>query len=141
MHIYGAGPEAEAIGKLKNPEIVFHGEIDRAKLHQEITKYDIGFIPLVNRIYGSVPSKIFEYTKLGLPILYYAGGEGEGLVTDYKLGWSIPVNNINFLQQFIDELSKEKLNEFPKDMVKKKADLLFDFHKQFKMFNTKIESL
>ena len=42
------------------------GEVDRNELHDLLQAYDIAFIPLTNRIYGSVPSKVFEFTRLGL---------------------------------------------------------------------------
>ncbi|MDB2463131.1 glycosyltransferase family 4 protein, partial [Algibacter sp.] len=91
FHIYGAGAEQSAVEDLiKNrPEldIVYHGEVTRQELHTVLTHYDITVIPLLNRIYGSVPSKIFEYARLGLPMLYFGGGEGENIINKYKLGW------------------------------------------------------
>src|SRR5690606_8008009 len=80
LHIYGAGPESDKIKNVKNPNIHFYGELYREDLHNELQNYDIAFIPLIKRIYGSVPSKIFEYTRLGLPVLYSAGGEGGDII-------------------------------------------------------------
>lgn len=140
LHIYGAGPEAAAIASLRNPQIIFHGEIPREQLHPEIFRYDLGFIPLVNRIYGSVPSKIFEYSKLGLPILYYAGGEGAHLVSKFKLGWVVPVNHLQELQQYISDLSFEKLNEISKIEVRDIAGKEFNFRTQFDDFVRELEA-
>ena len=51
--------------------------MERSELHKTLKRFDIAIVPLTTRIYGSVPSKIFEYGSLGFPILYFGGGEGE----------------------------------------------------------------
>ena len=141
LHLFGNGPETEKIKTLNKTNIFYHGELDRSQLHQELLNYDIGFVPLTNRIYGSVPSKIFELSRLGLPILYFAGGEGEDLVRSYKLGWIIPVNNLHSLQQFIDNLNFKKLDEYSTKQVQKKAIQSFNLTKQFGLFVEKIKAL
>lgn len=141
LHIYGAGTEAEKLQKLKRPNIHFYGEMEREALHKELQNYDIAFIPLIKRIYGSVPSKIFEYTRLGLPVLYFAGGEGGEIVNREALGWVVPVNNFEALQHFLDTVSKEKLEFFPKEEVQKNSLAAFDFKKQFEGFIISIEAI
>ena len=131
LHIYGAGPEAIAIRSVTNDQIRYHGEIDRESLHKELQQYDIAFIPLINRIYGSVPSKIFEFSMLGLPLLYFAGGEGEDIVKKNNLGWSVSVSGIDELQQFLNSLTIDKLKEFPKSQVQANAIKAFNFKAQF----------
>ena len=139
FHIYGAGPEEESIKAIQSDRIIFHGEVNRTELHRELRKYDIAFIPLINRIYGSVPSKIFEYTRIGLPVLYFAGGEGEEIVKKYGLGWTIQANNMDSLQAFFNTLTVDKLSEFSKYQVQKNSLSEFDFDSQFKEFVRKIE--
>lgn len=141
LHIYGAGPESEKLKTLNKKNIYYYGELDREDLHSEMQQYDLAFIPLINRIYGSVPSKIFEYTRLGLPLLYFAGGEGGDIVEKEFLGWVIPVNNFNELQDFINRVSLKELEQFPKEMVQKNSISAFDFNKQFEAFTTSIESI
>ena len=141
FHIYGAGPEAEKISTLKKRNIHFYGELGREDLHKELQKYDIAFIPLKKRIYGSVPSKIFEYTRLGLPILYFAGGEGEDIVNREALGWVVADNDIEALQRFISTISKEKLKSFPKEAVQKNSISAFDFKNQFEELIISIEAV
>jgi len=131
LHIYGAGPEAEQIKSLGKPHIFYYGEMEREKLHAELENHDIGFVPLANRIYGSVPSKIFELSRLGLPVLYFAGGEGENIVKENRLGWVISVNNLNELQEFIDSLSVTVLKNFSNNEVQKSAIANFNFKEQF----------
>ncbi len=141
LHIYGAGPEAEKIKLLQKKQVFFYGELERDSLHKELYSYDIAFIPLLKRIYGSVPSKIFEYTRLGLPVLYFAGGEGGNLVLKEALGWNIPVNDLSALQQFINTVSNEIIGGFPSKIVQEKSLLAFDFKKQLEGFITSIEKI
>src|SRR5690606_11003693 len=63
------------------------------------------FVPLATRIYGSVPSKIFEYSALGMPVLYFGGGEGESIVNDYNLGFVAPVGDYDALNALIQQIS------------------------------------
>lgn len=139
LHIYGAGPETEKFKALQKQNIFFYGELDRDSLHKALQEYDIAFIPLIKRIYGSVPSKIFEYTRLGLPVLYFAGGEGGEIVKEESLGWVVPVNNFVALQGFINTISEIELQRFPKATVQNNSALAFDFKKQFEEFTTAIE--
>lgn len=93
LHIFGDGAEKEQILAhiATHPDcgIYYHGMMDRKELHQTLTSFDVALVPLKTRIYGSVPSKIFEYGCLGFPILYSGGGEGEALVADNHLGWVV----------------------------------------------------
>lgn len=141
LHIYGAGPEAEKIMSLEKENVFFYGELDRDALHKELQKYDVAFIPLVKRIYGSVPSKIFEYTRLGLPVLYFAGGEGGKIVEKKSLGWVVPVNDFELLQDFLNTFSEVELKSFPREIVQKKSVSAFDFNRQFEAFIASIEKI
>ncbi len=141
LHLYGAGPEAEEISRVQKKNIFYHGELNRNDLHKALQQYDLAFIPLTNRIYGSVPSKVFEYTRLGLPVLYFAGGEGGELVEKHQLGWNIPVSDFNALQQFILELSEVQLKTFQKKRVQEEAIKAFNFETQFDIFIKVIEKL
>jgi hypothetical protein len=90
---------------------------------------------LKTRIYGSVPSKIFEYGSLGFPILYFGGGEGETIVNENKLGWIASVGNyedLNDKLQAISEVKKSELDEMKKEIFKK-AQKVFDLDNQMKI--------
>ncbi len=141
LHIYGAGPETEKIQTLGKQKIHFYGELDREDLHRELQDYDIAFIPLIKGIYGSVPSKIFEYTRLGLPVLYFAGGEGGDIVEQESLGWVVPVTDFKALQDLINAISEKELNRFPKKIVQENSVLAFDFRRQFEELINSIEAI
>lgn len=134
FHIYGAGAEQTAIESLiKNkPEfdIIYHGEVSRQELHGVLTKYDFTIIPLLNRIYGSVPSKIFEYARLGLPMLYFGGGEGEEIINKYKLGWIAHAGNYEALNNIISKIEISKLETENRIKIQETAFNNFDFNNQ-----------
>lgn len=110
LHIFGDGAEKYQIEELirQNPEkkIFFHGMLERTILHEKLKTFDIAIVPLKTRIYGSVPSKIFEYGALGFPILYFGGGEGEAIVSENNLGWVAEVGNFESLNSSLVEISK-----------------------------------
>jgi len=109
LHIFGDGAEkAQIVDYMtQNPKqkIIFHGMLDRNLLHEKLLNLDIALVPLKTRIYGSVPSKIFEYSALGFPILYFGGGEGESIVEQNNLGWVVPVEDFDGLNTALQQIS------------------------------------
>ncbi len=114
LHIFGDGAEKSQIEDLiqqsrslgTEKKIFFHGMLERHILHEKLKTFDIAIIPLKTRIYGSVPSKIFEYGALGFPVLYFGGGEGETIVEENNLGWIAQVGNFESLNATLAEISK-----------------------------------
>ena len=141
LHLYGSGAELEQIQSYiqESPKksIFYHGRVSREELHSKLQQYDIAMIPLLNRIYGSVPSKIFEYARLGLPIIYMGGGEGEDIVTHFQLGWVIEVSNYNELNVLLRGIVEEDLQIDRKHIVKV-SNTSFNFQKQLKELSGKI---
>ena len=121
LHIFGDGAEKNQIEALlsseKGKKIFFHGMMERNELHEKLKSFDIAIVPLKVRIYGSVPSKIFEYGALGFPVLYFGGGEGETIVEENNMGWIASVENYTELNnkiQLISKMSKLELFEMKK---------------------------
>jgi glycosyltransferase involved in cell wall biosynthesis len=124
FHVFGEGAEKIQIENFiklhPSKKIFFHGMLDRNHLISKLTSFDVALVPLKKRIYGSVPSKIFEYSALGIPILYFGGGEGEDIVTENNLGWVVPVEDYNSLNKTLIEISKlqkEELFEIKKQVL------------------------
>ncbi|ARN78378.1 glycosyltransferase WbuB [Nonlabens spongiae] len=132
FHIYGDGPDMSSLENLKKTQITFHGSVSRDVLHQELQNYDLAFVPLITRIYGSVPSKIFEYSRLGLPLLYMGGGEGGDVVKNNEIGWVIEVGNYKQLERFLEQLDQKSFEGMAKSQIQKRAVGSFDFNDQFK---------
>lgn len=110
LHVFGDGAEKNQLEALissqKEQKIIFHGMMERKDLHEKLKTFDIAIVPLKTRIYGSVPSKIFEYAALGFPLLYFGGGEGGTIVAQNHLGWVAEVEDFNALNEKIIEISK-----------------------------------
>lgn len=118
LHLFGDGAEKNQIEALisseKGKNIFFHGMMERNDLHEKLKTFDIAIVPLKVRIFGSVPSKIFEYGALGFPILYFGGGEGETIVEENDMGWVASIENytdLNSQLQLISKMSKSDLFE------------------------------
>ncbi|WP_432672394.1 glycosyltransferase family 4 protein [Flavobacterium sp. SM2513] len=143
LHIFGDGAEKKTIEALismqKQQKIFFHGMMERKKLHETLKTLDIAIVPLKTRIYGSVPSKIFEYGSLGFPILYFGGGEGETIVEDNRIGWVIPVENYNELNKkliSISDLSKFELDGMKKEIFERTQETFnLDYQMSYLMKN------
>jgi glycosyltransferase involved in cell wall biosynthesis len=109
LHLFGDGAEKaqiiEFIASKKNISIFFYGMLDRDQLHEKLQSFDVAIVPLKTRIFGSVPSKIFEYTALGFPILYFGGGEGGTIVLENKLGWVAEVGDYDALNKTLKDIS------------------------------------
>lgn len=111
LHIYGQGNEQEAIANYLNANsksIIYMGSLTKEELHERLTDYHLALAPLKTRIYGSVPSKLFELPHFGLPALYLGAGEGAQVVQQYKLGWSVPGSDWNMMNALLLKLDGEK---------------------------------
>ena len=142
FHVYGAGAEQNAIVNLikKHPDldIIYHGELSRNALHKALIQYDITIIPLLNRIYGSVPSKIFEYARLGIPMLYFGGGEGEKIIEQYNLGWIAEAGNYHDLNAVISKIESSEIQTNYREKIKETAIKNFDFNTQLELLINKV---
>lgn len=139
LHLFGDGAEkskiVDLISSKRVSNIFFYGMLDRKELHEKLTFFDIAIVPLKTRIYGSVPSKIFEYTALGFPILYFGGGEGGTIILENKLGWVVKVGDYDALNKTLIEISA--INKLQLKLLKKevfeKSKIEFDLDKQLKI--------
>jgi len=138
LHLFGDGAEKNQIEALllaqKGPQLFFHGMMERKVLHQQLKSFDIAIVPLKTRIYGSVPSKIYEYGALGFPILYFGGGEGETIVAENEMGWVSPVEDfvdLNKKLTIISKMSKAELDAM-KQRIFDTAKSAFDLDHQIK---------
>lgn len=143
FHIFGDGAEREELMAFLKEKafknVSFHGLVNRHELADLLKNFDIALVPLKNRIYGSVPSKIFEYSSLGFPILYFGGGEGETIVEDNNLGWVVAVADFDQLHLTLKKLSqmdKEKFSDL-KHNIYNRAKMSFDISLQIKDLITK----
>jgi glycosyltransferase involved in cell wall biosynthesis len=117
LHIYGAGMEEREIVEIikkQDRNIFFHGVKTASEIKEEIRKYDVGFVPLKNKIYGAVPSKIFELTQLGIPILYVGGGEAASIIEEEEIGFCCEPENYSNLIRIITKFKEMNSVEYTK---------------------------
>lgn len=112
VHLYGAGAESSQMAAFlknnPNPKIHLHGLLPHDQIVEAVSGCHLALIPLVKPLYGSVPSKIFEWAQMGIPCVYMGGGEGEQIVQHYELGWTIEPKNYKALEALLKELSVQK---------------------------------
>lgn len=138
LHLFGEGAEKKSLEALissaNERKIFFHAMMERNDLHEKLKTFDIAIVPLKVRIYGSVPSKIFEYGALGFPILYFGGGEGETIVKENNLGWVASVgdySDLNSKLKTISEFTRLDLENMKKS-VWETSNSIFDLDVQMK---------
>jgi glycosyltransferase involved in cell wall biosynthesis len=138
LHLFGDGAEKSQIEALiharTDKKIFFYGMMERNDLHKILKTFDLTIIPLKTRIYGSVPSKIFEYSTFGFPVLYFGGGEGEIITEQHQLGWVAKVGDygdLNKRLQIIANIPKKDL-DIMKKRIFKEAQTSFNLDAQIK---------
>lgn len=106
LHIYGSGNELDKIKELaaSRSDIIYHGSVAAAAIPEQMSRYHIMLVPLVTKIEGAVPSKIFNAVANGLPILYMGSGESASIVTQYNLGYAGPAGDFEALKENLSKL-------------------------------------
>jgi len=142
LDLYGGGPETDEICKVisDKPEISYHGSLDRAELHNTLVSYDATVVPLKNRIYGSVPSKIFEYARLGIPILFFSAGEGADIVENSGIGYAVRGIDYDKLNRLIKDIVNGVKPLPSKENVRQIAEKEFTLESQFSEFSKWLET-
>ncbi|MBT34030.1 MAG: glycosyltransferase WbuB [Thalassobius sp.] len=90
LSIYGEGFEKKKIASFikstpqKNIEL--NSMIDQQQLIKKMQEADIILIAQKTRIYGTVPSKIYEAMALGKPVLFHGAGEGADIIRQADCG-------------------------------------------------------
>ena len=136
FHIYGKGNELEQIKNYikTNPDSNVHykDSYDAQTIRKMLRTYDFAIVPLKSRIYGAVPSKIFELTLLQVPILFCGGGEGAGIVENEGIGLISDPGNFEQLTDNIIKARQLSKNEYEKivNSCTKLAREKYDFQEQ-----------
>jgi glycosyltransferase involved in cell wall biosynthesis len=147
FHIYGKGNELEQIENYikENPDnnIHYQGSFDAQKIREKLRIYDFAIVPLKNRIYGAVPSKIFELTLLHVPMLFCGGGEGAEIVEKEGIGLISEPGNF---EQLADNIIKgRELTEDEYEKIVNKCAMLarekYNFQEQIKRLHKTLKEL
>ncbi len=105
FHIYGSGIDKENIEKYlsqnPNSNIFLHPAVNRDEIPGVLSRYDAALIPLVRKIRGAVPSKIYEAMAAGLPIVFSGEGEAAEIIKGCEVGWVSKANEFEELERNI----------------------------------------
>ena len=140
FHIYGHGNEKDKIEKYiakhQNGNVFYHGSLSKKELNKLLPGFQASIVPLKNRIHGAVPSKIFELSMAGVPVLFCGGGEGAKIVENFNMGYSSEPGDFKALEKNIQKISGLNQNDYLK--LKKNcievATTKFDFFNQLTLF-------
>lgn len=141
FHVYGKGNELveleEYIATGEQENIQYKGSFDADTIRKKLKQYDFALVPLRNRIYGAVPSKIFELTLLHVPIIFCGGGEGAEIITQEGIGLVSEPGDFDGLAKNI--VKAKSLSEADYQEMVQKCKVLareqYDFHAQIKALN------
>lgn len=146
FHIYGKGNELKDIQDYINNSdkcIQYKGSLNSDEIRSALMEYDYSLVPLKNRIYGAVPSKIFELTLLNVPIIFCGGGEGAEIVDKEKLGFVSEPGDFKKLSENI-EIATNLSNEEYKELLNNCAEAgrtKFDFSQQIENLVLLLETM
>ena len=91
FHIFGGGKQYEEIVAWCNEHpdgrVYAHGFVPKEEIAGRLASMDASIVPLVTRIRGAFPSKVFDTLPQGLPILFCGGGEGAQFIASRALGF------------------------------------------------------
>jgi len=147
FHIYGAGNERSKIKEYINQNnscnIFYHGSLPKKELYKVLPHFYAAIIPLKTRIYGAVPSKIFETASLGLPVLFCGGGEGAEIVEHFELGMTSPPGDYQKLKENIQGLKQMDQAQYwkLKNHCYEIARNEFNFSKQINSLDQKLKTI
>ncbi|MEP2936586.1 MAG: glycosyltransferase family 4 protein [Gilvibacter sp.] len=111
LDLYGEGTEAAQVVQYletSSKQINYKGSLTKEALHELLPTYHLSLVPLKKRIYGSVPSKIFELAHFGMPIIYFGDGEAASLITQHGLGWATQNFSFDQLNSLLTKIESER---------------------------------
>ena len=136
FHIFGGGKQLDEIQAWisENPGcgVFAHGFVPKDEIAARIREMDASIVPLVTRIRGAFPSKVFDILPQGLPILFCGGGEGAKFVASRSVGFTSDPGDYVALRRNIERLrdmSEEEYEEMSRRCIDVSANEL-DFNIQ-----------
>lgn len=116
FHIFGGGKQFDEIQDwiAANPgcNVFSHGFVPKEEIADRLREMDASIVPLVTRIRGAFPSKVFDILPQGLPILFCGGGEGAKYVASRNVGLTSEPGDYAALRANIEKLRDMSKDEF-----------------------------
>lgn len=116
FHILGGGKQLDEIQAwiVENPDagVFTHGFVPKEEIAGRLQEMDASIVPLVTRIRGAFPSKVFDILPQGLPILYCGGGEGAAFIARREAGYTSAPGDYKALIENIKKLRDLSTEEY-----------------------------
>lgn len=108
FHILGGGKQLKEIENYctEHPDcmVYTHGFVPKEQVAERLRWRDASIVPLVTRIRGAFPSKVFDVLPQGLPILFCGGGEGASFINEHQVGMTSQSGDYKALTENIKKL-------------------------------------
>jgi glycosyltransferase involved in cell wall biosynthesis len=107
--LIGDGPEKEGLLTRARSQglanVRFLDAAPREQIPAMLASADIALVPLKDRLFGAVPSKLYEAMGSGVPVILMTGGEAEGIVNDTGAGITVSPGDVEALAAAIRRLA------------------------------------
>jgi colanic acid biosynthesis glycosyl transferase WcaI len=107
--LIGDGPEKPALMEQAQTagldNVRFLDAEAREQMPALLASADIALVPLKERLFGAVPSKLYEAMGAGLPVVLMTGGEADGILTEAGAGISVTPGDVEGLAAAIRSLA------------------------------------
>ena len=107
-----------------------------------IEKIDIGLVSLANDYFAAcVPSKIYEYINLGLPMIgALPDGDGKDIINNHQYGLACNYNNVNKIADMMKRYKDKKFLESTQQIIIKDKQL-WDMKNKMLEVNSLLKSI
>lgn len=140
FHIYGEGNQSQQIKAYTSATdtgAFYHGMLPKSEMKQVLAQYHVSIVPLLVRIQGAVPSKIFDLISQGIPVLFCGGGEGADIVQEYHLGLTSQPGDMDQLKKHIHAFAQMDDSTYAhyRECCLKASAEVFSFDKQMQAYH------
>lgn len=115
LHIAGQGPHEHRLRRLasalgveaadsEGPGVFFNGFLQGDALAEEMSRVDVGLIPMDPASGVGVPNKLADYCCAGLPVLCCLIGETAVLLNTFHAGWTYRFRDVESLTHRLSAL-------------------------------------
>lgn len=87
--------------------VTIKGVFEPHKVSVELSKYDIGVIPMIS---NSITNKFFDYLASYLPILVLGSNDSSKMVLENKIGWAVDFNSEE-IENLLSKITWDEINE------------------------------
>ena len=116
FHIIGGGNQFDALSEYveqhKDCNAFMYGVVAKEKMGEIYSQFDVSIVPLMTRIHGAFPSKIFDILPMGIPVLFCGGGEGADFVESHRVGYVSAPGDYAALQRNIERIRDLSMEEY-----------------------------